>query len=347
MAIDFKNAASAFAASSGTTENRGYSTYPFWKMATDETATVRFIPDANEDNPLRFLTKRLFHNMKVNGQWIRYTCPKQHDIAAECPSCKLSAEFYEADDKVMGRRFYRQADWVGRILVVKDPKFSNDVTEEFEGKVVDISIGKQVFNAINQALASGELEDWPSDFKNGLNFNIKKVTQGAGSDDAQNNYSYSSFARKVTEIEPLELVDLATLSFQAKTKEEIESMVQIVLAASTGGRATPATGSATPASDVDALKAKMAAFGSASTAAPATTPVTETASKPETPVVDPAVAAAQAALAAAQKTVDDAAAATKVDTAAADAKVDAAAAPSSEMEDEAQALLDQILNGGT
>jgi len=42
--------------------------YQFWKMPDNTTATVRFLPDRDEDsNPLKFLVENLPHELVVNG----------------------------------------------------------------------------------------------------------------------------------------------------------------------------------------------------------------------------------------------------------------------------------------
>ena len=39
--------------------------YPFWKMEFDEMAVIRFLPDADQDNPFGFYTEDLTHTLII------------------------------------------------------------------------------------------------------------------------------------------------------------------------------------------------------------------------------------------------------------------------------------------
>lgn len=205
---DFAAIKNRFAASNSNSNTNNY--YPFFKMPDDAQARIRFLPDANEDNPLGFLIEKLTHSLKVNGENKTVPCLSQH--GDDCPICKVAKDYYDRDDKVNGKLYYKKRTYLAQALVIEDP-IVDGKHENCEGKVKLVSIGYSLFKIIKDAFESGELDEAPFEYEGGTDFLIKKTKQGEFA-----SYTLSKFARKSTDLDAdqqehvkANLVDLSTL----------------------------------------------------------------------------------------------------------------------------------------
>lgn len=189
--------------------------YPFWNMNFDEKATVRILPDKNEDNPRIFYVEKLEHKISINGKDKTVPCLSMY--GEECPICELSKSYYKHEGKESknGKYYYRNKTSMMKGMVIKDPLPVDDETGESSvGKVKTLQFGYQLMQRLISDLNSEDFEDdaEPWNLQNGNNFFIVKTKQGN-----YGNYAISSaFSRKETAIpeqyaEDLELVDLSTL----------------------------------------------------------------------------------------------------------------------------------------
>lgn len=151
--------------------------YPFWNMKTGEQCIVRFLPDANPDNPLGFLVEKIMHTLYIDGQKKSIPCMAMY--GEPCDICKVSQDFYKAGDKINGKKYWKNRQHIAQVQVISDPLEPNKETgENHEGKVHKITLTFQIFNVIKEAFESGELDDDPSSFEGGYDFVIKKTQQG-------------------------------------------------------------------------------------------------------------------------------------------------------------------------
>jgi hypothetical protein len=198
--------------------------YPFWNANFDEKCVVRFLPDANKENPYMFYVEKMEHRLSINGEDKKMVCLATY--GEKCPICELSRKYYSADDEDKGKYYYRKKVSLAKILVVKDPLPADEETEEtFKGKVCTIQLSKQVMDRI-KAEISNRFEDddpLPWDFDEGTNFNIIKTKDGKYAD-----YSLASgFDNKRTSLpeeirDEIELVDLSTLLPQNPGLEKVQ-----------------------------------------------------------------------------------------------------------------------------
>jgi len=216
--------------------------YPFWNMPDGGEAIIRFLPDLNEDNPEQFMLKKLQHKLYINGKTETFTCPKTFDKKNECAACATSAEFYDAEDKTNGKKFYRDQVHLARAVIVSDALPADDEGNTHEGKIMTINLSFQVYNAVLSSF--NDLEDYPFDYDNGCNFIITKKIVKDGN-DSYANYSFSKFARKETKVSEyikeadMKIVDLKTLIGDAPTVESIETMVDAALRGSDNDASAP------------------------------------------------------------------------------------------------------------
>jgi len=220
--------------------------YPFWTMPEGASATIRFLPDANPDNPMGFLVEKIMHTLTINGENKSVPCLKMY--GEECPVCKVSSAYYKEGDKVNGKKYWRKKQHLTQVQVVEDPTPPDQETgENHEGKVRFLAIGYQLFNILKEAFESGELDIVPYAFKGGTNFVIKKSKQG----DHASYVVGSKFSRRSTDLTDDEIaevkdhmIDLSTLLPQHPGVEKVEAMLEAALTGaefSDGGSSTPAS----------------------------------------------------------------------------------------------------------
>ena len=208
--------------------------YPFWNMETDESCTVRFLPDANEDNPTGFLLEKVMHNLVINGEKKSVPCLSMY--GEDCPICKVSQQYYktEGKDSPNGKKYWKKKQHLAQILVVNDPLPADvDTGETHEGKGRVIALGFQIYNIIKAAFEDGELDDVPFAYEGGTDFIIKKTKQG----DYAGYTIGTKFARKPSNLDEdvvanLELVDLSTLLPKHPGTEKVEAMLAAAMTGS-------------------------------------------------------------------------------------------------------------------
>lgn len=216
--------------------------YRFWDIKDGDSVTVRFLPDANPDNPFGFFVEKLMHTLEINGQKKSVPCLKMYD--EDCPICKISSQYYRNDDKVNGKKYWRKRQYITQALIVDDPLPPDESTgETHEGKIRYLALGYQIYNVIKDAIESGELDEIPFAFKGGCDFIIKKSRQG----DYATYAVGSRFARKTSDLTDEQIaqaeegmIDLSTLLPSHPGTEKVESMLQAAL---TGGVVSDSTSS--------------------------------------------------------------------------------------------------------
>lgn len=248
----------AAAFSSKTSEGSGNATwklfFPFWKAETDTVSTVRFLPDADAENPMGFLVENLTHSLTINGKRETVACLKMYGEA--CPICELSARFYDKNsaeyNEELGKQFYRKKSYIGQVLVLETP-----IDHDANQLVKLIEFGPQVFKQIQAAFQSGDLEEAPYELKGGYNFRFRKTKTGSG----QNSYTTSNFAPKQTDVsdDVIATMNLFNLSEYRTAKIDRTAVEAMLVAASTGGTYEAPAESKAPAAEAKApLKAAAA-----------------------------------------------------------------------------------------
>jgi len=207
--------------------------FNFWKMEAGETAIVRFLKDANADNPRQFVVDNLTHSLTVNGKKRVVACLEMH--GEECPICELSRQFYDearaaGETKenpgplmALGKKYYRKKEHIGQVIVQSSPiEYEKNDGHEME---MPIAIGPQIFKLIQAAFSSGDLDEVPYELKGGYDFRITKSMQGTNA-----NYTLSKFAPKQTDvtddvIAKLNPYDLNTLRNRKTDRATMEAML--------------------------------------------------------------------------------------------------------------------------
>lgn len=207
--------------------------YPHWNIAENDTATVRILPDKNEDNEDSFFVDKLEHKLPIDGKKRTIACLKMW--GEKCPICALSSKYYDKEGKKSenGKFYYCKRTSLMKALIIKDPIDYSKGGETAQGQVKTLQLTYQLMNLINSALADDAeetaLESLPWELEGGYNFIIKKTKQGE-----YDNYSTGSgFSKKMSDIPEQYativtegMVDLSTLLPKKPTLEEVQALLE-------------------------------------------------------------------------------------------------------------------------
>ena len=182
--------------SSNSNKQSGGITYPHWNINEGEQSIIRFLPDANQDNPF-FWVERAMIRLPFAG--IKNGDPKEVSVQVPCMEmygenevCPILQEvrpwFKDKSLEDMGRKYWKKRTYVFQGFVHQDPL---NEEEKPESPIRKFMISPQIFTIIKSSLMDPEMEDMPTDYNNGLDFRITKTTKGGYAD-----YSTSSWARK-------------------------------------------------------------------------------------------------------------------------------------------------------
>jgi hypothetical protein len=186
------------------TENRGSSNsqsggdnaiYPHWNIAEGSTARLRFLPDGNTKNSFfwaeRAMIRLPFAGVKgqADSKPVVVQVPCMEMYGEACPVlAEVRPWFKDPSLEEMGRKYWKKKSYVFQGFV-RENALSDDKTPA--NPIRRFTISPQIFNIIKAALMDPEMEELPTDFGRGLDFQIVKTSKGGYAD-----YSTSKWSRK-------------------------------------------------------------------------------------------------------------------------------------------------------
>lgn len=170
-------------------------TYPHWNMDEGTTASIRFIPDGDSKNEF-FWVERQIIKLPFNGV---KGDPAMKQVIVQVPctemygdSCPILAEvrpWYKDETlKEMANKYWKKRSYLFQGFVRQNP-LGDDTTPA--NPIRRFIISPQIIPIIKSGLMDTEIEELPTDYLRGLDFNIKKTSKGGYAD-----YSTSNWARK-------------------------------------------------------------------------------------------------------------------------------------------------------
>ena len=169
--------------------------YPFWNIKEGESATLRFLPDGDDENTF-FWKERLM--IKLPFQGIKgETDSRPVQVQVPCmemygESCSILSEvrgwFKDSNLEDMGRKYWKKRSYIFQGFVTNNP-LSEDSTPE--NPIRRFIIGPQIFQIIKAALMDPDMEELPTDYTAGVDFRLNKTSKGGYAD-----YSTSQWARR-------------------------------------------------------------------------------------------------------------------------------------------------------
>jgi hypothetical protein len=169
--------------------------YAHWNIPENTTARVRFLPDADTKNSFfwveRAMIKLPFAGIKGQSDSkpvvVQVPCVEMWGDA--CPIlAEVRTWFKDPGMEEMGRKYWKKRSYLFQGFVRENP-LSDDKTPE--NPIRRFVISPQIFTLIKNALMDPEMENLPTDYAGGLDFNIKKTSKGGYAD-----YNSSTWARK-------------------------------------------------------------------------------------------------------------------------------------------------------
>jgi hypothetical protein len=217
--------------------------YPFWNMNDGDQATIRFLPDKNEDNTFfwveRQLIKLKFPGVKGGNQskevLVQVPCMEMWQ-GESCPVLtEIRPWFNDKSMEDLARSYWKKRTYIFQGIVRED---ALDEGEEAPENIVrKFVIGPQLFNGIKQALMDPDMENIPTDYLNGTDYRIVKGSKGGYA-----NYDSSNWARKESSLSEDELsavdenglVDLSSYLPNKPTPEAVNAIYEMFLASVEG-----------------------------------------------------------------------------------------------------------------
>ena len=185
------------------------SIYPHWNMEEGQSATLRFLPDANPKNTFFWQERQMIRlpfagikgEMESKQVYVQVPCVEMWNEA--CPIlAEVRTWFKDKSLEEMGRKYWKKRSYIFQGFVRENP-LSEDKTPE--NPIRRFIIGPQLFAIIKAALMDPELEEMPTDALRGLDFRITKTSKGGYAD-----YSTSKWARKESALTEAEQAAVAT-----------------------------------------------------------------------------------------------------------------------------------------
>ena len=171
------------------------SIYPHWNIDEGTTATVRFIPDGKSDNPYFWVERQIiklpFNGVKNNTEKkrVEVQVPCMEMYSEICPVLAEVRPWYKDETlKDLANKYWKKRSYLFQGFVRQNP-LGDDATPT--NPIRRFVISPQIFTIIKSSLMDPEIEELPTDYMRGLDFNIRKTKKGDYAD-----YNTSGWARK-------------------------------------------------------------------------------------------------------------------------------------------------------
>ena len=172
--------------------------YPHWNIQEGETATIRFLPDANTNNTFFWVERAMIRlpfagvvgDSEAKNTVVQVPCMEMWEPVGSCPIlAEVRPWFKDASLEDMGRKYWKKKSYLFQGFVRDNPLDE----ESPENPIRRFIMGPQLFNIIKASLMDPDMEELPTDYNRGLDFRVVKTSKGGYAD-----YSTSNWSRKET-----------------------------------------------------------------------------------------------------------------------------------------------------
>ena len=177
--------------------------YPHWNMDEGTTASIRFLPDANPTNTFFWVERQIiklpFNGVKgdSNVKQIQVQVPCMEMYGENCPVLAEVRPWYKDESlKEMANKYWKKRSYLFEGFVRQNPIGDDKVPTNPIRRFV---ISPQIFAIIKASIMDPEMDEIPTHYTRGLDFNVKKTTKGGYAD-----YSTSNWSRKESALTELE-----------------------------------------------------------------------------------------------------------------------------------------------
>ncbi len=204
--------------------------YPHWNIAEGSTTRVRFLPDGNTKNSFFWVERAMirlpFAGIKgqADSKPVVVQVPCMEMYGEACPIlAEVRPWFKDPSLEEMGRKYWKKKSYLFQGFV-RENALSDDKTPA--NPIRRFTISPQIFNIIKAALMDPEMEELPTDFQRGLDFQIVKTSKGGYADYSTSKWSRKESALTAEEQAAIDEHGLFNLSdFLPKKPSEVEIKV--------------------------------------------------------------------------------------------------------------------------
>lgn len=219
------------AAKQGKSNSRGDGlTYPFWNGETGSTATLRFLPDGNNDNTYfwreRQVIKLEFPGIKGydEAKPITIQVPCMEMWQETCPILQEIRPWFKGNEEqeALARKYWKKRTYMFQGFVRTSSIDEGDDTPE--NPIRKFIIGPQIFEPIKNSLLDPEFESMPTDYVNGTDFSLKKGQKGRFADWSSSVWSRKESSLTEEEASAIDKYGLADLGDYLPAKPDAEQL---------------------------------------------------------------------------------------------------------------------------
>jgi len=190
--------------------------YPFWNLKEGESATIRFLPDGDENNTFfwqeRLMIKLPFAGVKGESDsrpvQVQVPCMEMYGETCNVLS-EVRGWFKDKNLEDMGRKYWKKRSYVFQGFVTDNPLKEDNTPENPIRRFI---IGPQIFQIIKGALMDPDMNELPTDYTAGVDFRISKTSKGGYADYSTSTWSRKDRALSEDEYKAVENNGLFTLS---------------------------------------------------------------------------------------------------------------------------------------
>lgn len=202
--------------------------FPHWNIAEGTSATLRFLPDADEANTFfwkeRQMMKFTFPGIKGQDEnkpvTIQVPCVEMWD-----ETCPVHAEirpwFKDPSMEELARKFWKKRSYIFQGFVVQSDLQEENVPENPIRRFV---ISPQIYKIISSALMDPDFTEIPTDYEAGTDFKITKGSKGQYADYGTSNWARRERSLDQTERDAIAQYGLHNLSDFLPKKPDAEML---------------------------------------------------------------------------------------------------------------------------
>ncbi len=204
--------------------------YPFWNMQEGQTATLRFVPDGNQNADYfwaeRLMIKLPFAGVKgeTDSRPVQVQVPCMEMYGESCPILsEVRGWFKDPTLEDMGRKYWKKRSYIMQGFVTDNPLKEDTVPENPIRRFI---IGPQIFQIIKASLLDPDMEELPTDYTAGIDFRLNKTSKGGYADYGTSNWARRERPLSDAEMKAINDYGLFNLSdFLPKKPTEVELKV--------------------------------------------------------------------------------------------------------------------------
>lgn len=202
--------------------------YPFWNIPENSEATVRFVPDGDEDN-MFFWVKREVIKLPFQGvvggdypteKEVTVTVPCVDMFGMTCPIIAHTRPWWKTPKEDLARLYYKKKSYIFQGFVVNSPMTEQNVPENPIRRFI---LNPSLYEIVEQSLMNPDMEDLPIDYVNGRDFKIKKTTKGQYANYQTSTWSFKTRSLNDSEVTAIDTFGLNKLKdFQGRVPDADE-----------------------------------------------------------------------------------------------------------------------------